>query len=104
MASLMPSSSTRLACSMVSTPPRIAALMPSAPCAWAATFMPARCASADPPAGGADLDHLGAVLVHLAHPAAALVGAVDHRVALLVHGRREGIGVAVAAGRADGGA
>ncbi len=61
-----------------------------------------RVAVAEHPAGGADLDHLGAVLVQLADHLAALVGAVDHRIPPLLHRGREEGRVAVAAGRADG--
>ncbi len=44
-AKAMPSSSIRLACSIVLTPARIASLMPAAPWAWAATCRPHWCAS-----------------------------------------------------------
>ena len=77
--------------------------MPAAPWAWAATFMrrhvrlvgdrphlregqlllaPAL-SRREHAAGGADLDHLGAVLAQPAHLLAALVRAVDDRLALL---------------------
>ena len=125
----VPSSSTRLACSMESMPAWMAHLMPWVPWAWAAILRPVAWAvsaaifeffesciarrrayrPAQDPARREDLDHIDAVLDLGADGLAHLLGAVGDREVALVgehHDaglRRIVVEVAVAAGDRDAG-